>query len=158
MKSYKNQRAEQCVAVYAPQAARPQNADVGTENNIVKTILTILATCTALALIAPGCATCTSDESPPGIRLDDRNDPYMYWICLYYRDANGRWPTNTPDLVEFLQNDYTNMVQEIERNYRTTKYVVSPEGWLMLETKGHKWSENKRVLPNMLESGNTEKK
>ena len=29
MKSYKYQRAEQGVAVYAPQAARPQNADVG---------------------------------------------------------------------------------------------------------------------------------
>ena len=71
-------------------------------------------------------------------------------------EAKGRWPTNTPDLVSFLQNDYTNMVQEIERNYRNTKYVASPEGWLILETSGHKWGEKKRISINMLNSENAE--
>ena len=123
----------------------------------MKILLKTFCAYAAIILIASGCATCPPDESTPGIGLD-RNDPYMFWICSYFMEANGRWPTNTPDLVSFLQKDYTNMVQEIEKNYKTTKYVVSPDGWLFLKTSGHNWTSTKRIQTNMLNSGKAERK
>jgi len=116
---------------------------VGSGENVMKVIFNFLCVGVAAAILSSGCTTYTS-ESELGMQLD-RNDSYMFWICAYFKEANGRWPTNTPDLIDFLQKDYTNMVQEIERNYRSTKYMVSPEGWLILETH-HGRGQDKKLI------------
>jgi hypothetical protein len=123
----------------------------------MKSMLPILATCTAIALITTGCATCLQHDTEPGI-MGNRNDPYMYWICAYFKEANGRWPTNTPDLVSFLQNDYTNMLYEIEFNYKSTKYTTSPEGMLILSTYGPRFTEKKYVSSSAQCSADEENK
>ena len=129
---------------------------IGRGNNNMKMILKIFCACTAIVFISSGCSTCTSVESNPGTMIE-RSDPYMFWICSYFWEANDRWPTNTPELVNFLEKDYTNMIQEIEIYYKDAKYEVQPGGMLFLKSSGDSWSSTKRIRTNMLNSGNAEK-
>ena len=101
---------------------------------------------TGFALIASvsGCATCAQYSYGPSVQLD-RDDPYMYWVCAYFRDAKGRWPTSTPDLVSFLHSDYSNMVREIESNYTNTAYETTSEDMLIMRTSASRSSETMTI-------------
>ena len=98
-----------------------------------------------VTMFAAGCIS-QSGRIEPGVEFKGHSDPYMYWICEYYKDANSRWPSNTTELVRFLRSDYTNMLDEVEHYYGKTDYTVTPEGWLILDTRpGHGERDKKYI-------------
>lgn len=105
----------------------------------------VLLVCVCAAAFLTACATQQSYTSESGVSGINRNDPYMYPVCTYFKEVNARWPTNTSELVLFLHANYTNMVEEIQQNYARTTYKVSPEGWLILETNLGRGEEKKWV-------------
>ena len=94
-------RAEQGVAGYAPQVARPQNADVGTKEMNIRNIVAIFS---ALCLI--GCAT-----PPPPAPITEDKALAIATDILRSRDA---MPKEYEHIVEWATNHWSIYIDEIE--------------------------------------------
>jgi type II secretory pathway pseudopilin PulG len=100
----------------------------------MKNVVVLLAIVTSAIVLGCQSSRNSISEEDTGFALQ-LGLSQMLLVSDWYRTENGRWPTSTTEVQEFMVTNYTNIIESLRDDYSNAVFTVGADGSLTIKSK-----------------------